>query len=95
MYHDPVVGEKFRENGTKHLGKDKLVPRTRGMGGEDFGFISRVKPSLQFDLGSGIKCAAHHPQFVIDEKCMEVGVDLFTQFVLDHQDGIDFEQGVK
>lgn len=94
VHHDPVMVEKFKETAVRHLGEDKFMPRTRGMGGEDFGFITRVKPSLQFDLGSGIKCAAHHPGFVIDEKCMAVGIDLFTQFVLDHQDGINFEEGV-
>lgn len=90
VYHDPVMVEKFKETVEKHLGADKLLSRIRGMGGEDFGFISRVKPSLQFDLGSGIKCDAHHPKFVIDESCMAVGVDMFKQFVLDHQDGIEF-----
>ena len=86
----PVMVEKLHQTVEKHLGADKILPRDRSMGGEDFGFISRVKPSLQFDLGSGIPCDAHHPKFVIDERCMEVGVDLFTQFVLDHQDGIMF-----
>lgn len=90
--HHPVMVEKLRQTVVNHMGADKIRPRKRGMGGEDFGFISRVKPSLQFDLGSGIPATAHHPKFVIDEACMEVGVDLFTQFVLDHQDGIDFSE---
>ena len=88
--HHPVMVEKLTQTVEKYLGEGKILPRKRSMGGEDFGFISRVKPSLQFDLGSGIPCDAHHPKFVIDEACMKVGVDLFKQFVLDHQDGIEF-----
>ena len=92
VLHNPVMSAKFTETVNNHLGEGKIIPRTRALGGEDFGFISRVKPSLQFDLGSGPHSEAHHPKFTIDESCMAVGIDLFTQFVLDHQDGIDFSE---
>jgi len=92
--HHPVLVEKMKETVYKYLGTDKYLPHNRGMGGEDFGFISRVKPSLQFDLGTeidGYTSIVHHPKFMINEEGMRVGIDLFKQFVLDHQDGIDFE----
>ena len=93
--HHPVMVDALRQTVEKHLGKDKILPHTRGMGGEDFGFISRVKPSLQFDLGTnieGYKSVAHHPKFMINERGMEVGMEVFKQFILDHQDGIDFSE---
>jgi metal-dependent amidase/aminoacylase/carboxypeptidase family protein len=49
---------------------------------------------MLFRLGSAgdnpdTHAAAHSVRFDIDEGCLQVGVDMFTQFVLDHMNGIE------
>ena len=54
-----------------------------------------MKPCTQFDLGCRIDNAekvapVHNPKFQLNERCMEVGTEIFVQFVLDNMNGIDF-----
>ena len=66
------------------------------MGGEDFAFLSRVKPGVMFRVGVAndhdpCSCAAlHNDHFNPDERCFETSLPLFVNFVLDNQDGITF-----
>ena len=62
------------------------------MGGEDFAFLSRQKPCAMFRLGVGPGPGVHNDKFNPDEGCFETGIRVFTRFVLDHQDGIRFEE---
>ena len=75
----------------------KLLLKVQGMGGEDFAFMSRKKPSVQFNIGCQMKdpdlrYPVHNPKFMMDEDCLAVGVKVFLQFVLDNMNGIDFDQ---
>ena len=78
------------------LGEEKLLPKQkRSLGGEDFSFLSREKPAVLVRLGSAgddpnTQAPLHSKNFDIDENCLGVGIDLFTRFVLDNMDGIDF-----
>ena len=53
-----------------------------------------------FRLGVGndtipdTRCALHNDHFDADERCFEVSIPLFVSFVLDNQDGIDWEEKV-
>ncbi len=91
----PVMVQKGKETAAKLLGAEKLLPHERTLGGEDFGFLSRKKPCVLFTLGSkgenpDTHNALHNDHFDVDEDCFKVSVPLFVQFVLDHQDGIEF-----
>ena len=79
----------------KVIGADHTHPCGRGLGGEDFGYLSRKKPCAFFYIGAksdavpGSDRPLHSVDIAFDERCMQDGMDIFTQFVLDHQDGID------
>ena len=78
------------------LGEEKLLPKQkRSLGGEDFSFLSRKKPAVLVRLGSAggdpnTHAPLHSKIFDIDEDCLGVGIDLFTRFVLDNMDGIEW-----
>ena len=95
VLNDKTVTEKLEETAEKLLGRENIQTRVRGMGGEDFSFMSRVKPCTQFDLGSKMTDPdrvhpVHGPKFQLNEDCLAVGVKLFLQFVLDNMNGIEF-----
>lgn len=95
VLNDKIITEKVEETAAKLLGRENIKPRVRGMGGEDFSFMSRVKPCTQFDLGcrfAGTEepSPVHNPKFRLNEDCLKVGTEMFVQFVLDNMNGIDF-----
>ena len=93
---NPIMTECMRQTAVKLLGEENILPRKRTMGGEDFSFISRKKPSVMFRLGVGkdvekIPTAPlHSPNFLVDENCLKYSIDLFVNFVKDYQNGITF-----
>ena len=95
VINHPLVGGQLRKTGHRLLGDGYLLEKPRKMGGEDFGFLSRKKPCAQFRLGVkpadfvGKMPPAHNDHFWIDNGCFEVGIKMFTGFVLDSQDGIE------
>ena len=100
VYNNPVVIEKLRQTARELLGADKVGVAPRTMGGEDFAFFSRKKPCAMFRLGVAndtnpdTRCALHNDHFDADESCFETGITMFTNFVLENQDGIDWEEQV-
>lgn len=97
VLNDPIVTKKLEEAAAKVVGEENIQPKIKGMGGEDFAFMSRKKPSVQFDLGSRVKDLSkkfpvHNSRFDIDEDCLAVGVKVFLQFVMDNMNGIDFAE---
>lgn len=92
----PVMTKKMWETAEKLLGKDRVGWAPRTMGGEDFAFLSRKKPGVMFRLGVAndtdpcSRTALHNDHFNPDERCFEVSVPMFVNFVLENQDGIDF-----
>ena len=92
----PVMCQKIRQVGERLLGAENVTVTPRGMGGEDFSFLSRVKPGVLFQLGVANEAnpdtfaALHNGHFDADEQCFESGIDLFVNFVLENQDGIEF-----
>lgn len=93
---NPIMTECMRKTAVKLLGEENILPRKRTMGGEDFSFISRKKPSVMFRLGVGkdvekIPTAPlHSPNFLVDEDCLKYSIDLFVNFVTDYKNGIAF-----
>lgn len=91
---DPIMTECMRKTAVRVLGEENILPGKRTMGGEDFSFISRKKPSVMFRLGIGNHvekspaAPLHSSNFFVDEDCFKYSIDLFVNFVTDHQNGI-------
>lgn len=99
VLNHPVVRQKVDEAAAKVLGAENVLAKVQGMGGEDFSFMSRKKPSVQFNIGCQMKDPSlrhpvHNPKFMMDEECLATGIKVFIQFVLDNMHGIDFDQPV-
>ena len=100
VYNHPEMVEKFSETAEKLLGKEHIHAMERTMGGEDFSFLSRIRPGVLFRLGTrndfnpDTAATLHNDHFDLDERCFEIGIPLFVQFVLEHQDGISFKEGI-
>ena len=95
VINDELITKKVYETAAKLLGEDKIGHREkRTLGGEDFSFLCRKKPGMMFRLGSAgenpdTRSAGHSVSFDIDEGCLGIGIDMFTQFVLDNMNGIE------
>ena len=93
--NDPVLYQHVKASAERALGADKVFPQTtRGLGGEDFGYLTRVKPCLftQFGikpLGVEKVAPAHNCKFALDETSFEAPLKLHIHFVLDYMDGIE------
>lgn len=93
VVNDENITEKVRQSAIKVLGEENVLPRQRGMGGEDFAYFAQQKPACIFRLGvgnkeKGIVSNVHTVTFNIDERALGIGVELFTQFVLDNMHGV-------
>lgn len=93
VVNEPKAAAQMRRTAAKVVGAEKVLPVKRGLGGEDFGFLSRKKPSVFFRLGtkSGDSTGypLHNAMFNVDDGCFRVGIDMFTQFVLDTMHGVE------
>lgn len=88
------VVERVKATLEKVIGEENILPMIRGLGGEDFSFLSRVKPCALISLGTrgddpNTGVALHNDHFDLDERAMGLGVEIFVQFVLDNMGGID------
>ena len=94
VINDPAVCALVRKTAEKVVGPEHISARPkRTLGGEDFSFLCRKKPGMMFRLGShgenpDTRAAGHSVRFDIDENCLMVGVEMFTQFVLDNMNGL-------
>lgn len=91
----PVVYQKARQTAVRVLGEDKIIrPKTRGLGGEDFGYLSRQKPCFFSFFGTkpvGVETVppVHNSKYSMDETSFEAPLKLHINFVLDHMDGFE------
>ena len=96
VHNNPKMTELVRAAAAKVVGDDHVLPRIRTMGGEDFSYFANLKPGCMFRLGvrnieKGYTVAVHNGKFQIDESALEIGSDVFVQFLLDNMNGISFE----
>ncbi len=95
VMNNECVMKKLEEAATKVISPEKIKPKlTRGMGGEDFSYFTKVKPGGMFRLGvrnieKGYTAGVHNSKFMLDEEALSIGSDIFVQFVLDNMNGID------
>ena len=92
VYNDLELTARVAAVAEKIVGKDNVVGKARGMGGEDFSYFANEKPGSMFRLGTrnesrGIIYGAHTARFDIDESALGIGLDIFVQFVLDATEG--------
>ncbi|MCB5266506.1 MAG: amidohydrolase [Candidatus Cloacimonetes bacterium] len=74
VVNDQNLYERLKERSTG-LGYRFLEANTV-MTGEDFGFFTTIYPGLLFWLGSGSEHSLHSPEFLPDESCIQVGIDV-------------------
>jgi len=97
MDNNPILVEKLRQSAERTLGKGNVGEYARGMGAEDFSFISRKKPAVMISMGTGCdnnpdtRRPVHNNHFDADERCFDTGIEMFVNFILDLQDGISFQ----
>ena len=95
MDNDETVTKAVFASAAKALGEEKILPRARKLGGEDFGFLARKKPCVMFRLGTknpenpATAGALHSAKVQFDDGCFETGLKVMTQFVLDHMEGLN------
>lgn len=94
VYNNPTLHERAKGIVARVLGEDKIEQAKRGLGGEDFAYFAKEKPGYFFRLGTKKPGAesvigVHNGGFTLDEDCLEVGVKLLCEFVLDCMNGID------
>ena len=94
MDNDENVTKAVRASAEKAIGAENILPRTRKLGGEDFGFLARKKPCVMFRLGTknpenpATGGALHSAKVQFDDGCFETGLKVMTQFVLDNMEGL-------
>lgn len=94
VINDEKVTERMKKVAVSLFGEDKVMPRPRGMGGEDFSYFAQKKPACMVRFGTGNKekgiiAGVHHNNFDVDEDALELGVEMFTRFVLENQNGLN------
>jgi amidohydrolase len=81
----PVVNDRLANGVLEHavvtvLGAAGSVPSRQSLGGEDFGWFGEKVPSAMGRLGTrtpnGVTHDLHQPAFDVDERCLEIGVDV-------------------
>jgi amidohydrolase len=94
VINDPHIAELMKKSAEKIIGEGNVITNAaRGLGGEDFAYMLNEKPGCMFDLGVankelGYTVGLHKDNFMIDERALAIGSDIFVQFVLDNMNGI-------
>ena len=89
LYNDEEISNILRESQTKLYGEDSVVLFEKTTGGEDFAYFTRKVPGAIAFVGirndeKGINSPHHSGTFDMDEKALEIGVSLYSQFALDY-----------
>ena len=90
----PTINAKVLACAEKLVGKENIQWGVRGMGGEDFSFLTRKKPCAMFRVGvtnpndPSTNNPLHSVSFDADERCFDTSIPMFVNFVLENQDGI-------
>ena len=89
--NDPALTARMLPSLQAVVGKDNVYEPPLQMGSEDFSLFGEVAPSLFFFVGSTAKgtdlttvANNHSPQFLLDEKALDVGFRALMQLTLDY-----------
>lgn len=89
VYNAPEICERVRKAASAVIGEENIINQAQGMGGEDFSYFARLKPGCMFDLGTrgdtpDTANGLHTPTFNIDERALEIGVEIFKKYILNN-----------
>lgn len=89
-YNDPALVQRMLPSLQKTAGTENTLLVSAKTGSEDFSFYQQKAPGFFFNLGSmpaNAKPTSHHtPDFFLDESSFKLGVNAFTNLVLDYMD---------
>lgn len=86
LENDPIVAARVRQVAAGFLGEQAVAPDEPLMAGEDFGlFLQRVPGAMVLlgcaDPNSGQAHPHHHPRFDLDERVLNIGLELWLRLV--------------
>ncbi len=86
LINDEQVARDMADAAAAVVGKDNVVVESPTMGAEDFGLFCADRPGAMIRLGCGnrergLVHPLHSPRFDMDEKVLEVGVEVFVEAV--------------
>lgn len=86
LNNNPKVNEIIKNTAMELYPSLKIVEKPFGLGGEDFGYMTREIPGAMFFLGcslpDGISRDLHTNIFDIDERCLPIGVSILVASAL-------------
>ncbi len=89
-FNDTSLVRKMLPSLQKTVGINNTILVSAKTGSEDFSFYQQKAPGFFFNLGSkpaNAKPTSHHtPDFFLDESSFKLGVNAFTNLVLDYMD---------
>jgi amidohydrolase len=89
-FNDTALVRKMLPSLQKTTGEGKTVLVSAITGAEDFSFFQQKVPGFFFQLGAkplNAKPTSHHTaDFFLDESCFKLGLNAFTNLVLDYMD---------
>ena len=89
-FNDPALVQKMLPSLQKTVGINNTMLVSAKTGSEDFSFYQQKAPGFFFNLGSmppNAKPTSHHTaDFFLDESSFKLGVNAFTNLVLDYMD---------
>ncbi len=89
-FNDTSLVRKMLPSLQKTVGANNTILVSAKTGSEDFSFYQQKAPGFFFNLGSmppNAKPTSHHtPDFFLDESSFKLGVNAFTNMVLDYMD---------
>jgi amidohydrolase len=92
---NPILYQKAKATAERVLGADNVIrPQNRGLGGEDFGYLSRQKPCFFTFFGTKpvdvpVVPPVHNSKYYMDETSFEAPLKLHINFILDYMEGIE------
>ena len=83
MYNDPALCEELSAYIEEVVGPEKMFKVSASGGGEDFSAVSRMVPSMFFDIGcgnweDGYMYPNHNPKFRLSEDALPIGAAIHT-----------------
>ena len=95
VINNEVVTQRIYEAAKQVIGEENIFHKRRNLGGEDFSFLCRQKPGMQFRVGTRTDeprsaLPLHNDKLIFDERALDIAMKMMVQFVLDNQNGITF-----
>ena len=85
VINDERIVDLLRQVAGDLLGEEKVAPREKGMGAEDYSVFTDMAPGAMFRLGcriEGDERRGHNPTFDLDEGCLPVGAAILAESAL-------------